>query len=62
MALTSSFLNQTEQKFSINELELLAVLWFCEYIKSYLLRKHFYLLTDQKALVKALKKNRGNCT
>ena len=41
-AFTSRFLNQTEQKYSTYELELLAVVWSCEYFKNYLLGNHFF--------------------
>ena len=62
IAFTTRFLNQAEQKYSSNELELLAVVWSCEYFKNYLLGNHYYTLTDHKALVSALKENRGNRT
>ena len=60
IALKSRFVNQVEQKYSSNELELLAVVWSWEYFKKFLLGNHFYFLTYHKALVTALKENRGN--
>ena len=41
IACTSRFLNQAEQKYSTNDLELLAVVWSCEYFKNYLLENLF---------------------
>ena len=62
IAFTSKFLNAAEQKYSTNELELLAVVWSCEFFRNYLLRNQFQILTDHKAIVTALTENRGNKT
>ena len=62
IAYASRFLNTNEQKFSINELELLSVVWSLEHFKYYLYGSRFILQTDHQALVTALKDNRGNKT
>ena len=62
IAFTSRFLNAAEQKYSTNELELLAVVWSCEFFRNYLLGNQFQLLTDHKAIVTALTENWGNKT
>ena len=62
IAYASRFLNTNEQRYSINELELLAVVWSLEHFKYYLFGSHFTLQTDHQALLSALKNNRGNKT
>ena len=62
IAYASRFLNKNEQRYSINELELLAVVWSLEHFKNYLYGSHFTLQTDHQALLSALKNNRGNKT
>ena len=62
IAYASRFLNKNEQRYSINELELLAVVWSLEHFKYYLFGSHFTLQTDHQALLSALKNNRGNKT
>ena len=61
-AYASRFLNKNEQRYSINELELLAVVWSLDHFKYYLFGSHCTLQTDQQALLSALKNNRGNKT
>ena len=60
IAYASRFLNTNEQKYSINELELLSVVWSLEHFKYYLYGSLFALQTDHQALLSALKDNRGN--
>ena len=62
IAYASRFLNTNEQKYSINELELLSVVWSLEHFKYYLHGSRFILQTDHQALLTALKDNRGNKT
>ena len=62
IAFTSRFLNAAEQNYSTNELELLAVVWSCEFFRNYLLGNQFQILTDKKAIVTALTENHGNET
>ena len=62
IAFASRFLNDQEKKYSTNELELLAIVWSCEHFRNYLLGNHFVVLTDHKAIISALKTNRGNKT
>ena len=62
IAFASRFLNDQEKKYSTNELELLAIVWSCEHFQTYLLGNHFVILTDHKAIISALKTNRGNKT
>ena len=62
VAYASRFLNKLEQRYSTNELELLAVIWSLEHFKYYLYGSQFILQTDHQALLSALKENRGNKT
>ena len=58
IAFPSRFLNAAEEKYSTNELELLAVVWSCEFFRNCLLGNQFQILTDHKP-VTALTKSRG---
>ena len=51
----SRFLNKAEEKYSLNELELLGVVWALEHFKHYLLGHHFIVQTDHRALLSILK-------
>ena len=62
IAFASRFPNDQEKKDCTNELELLAIVWSCEHFRTYLLGNHFVILTDHKAIISALKNNRGNKT
>ena len=62
VAYASRFLNKSEQRYSTNELKLLAVVWSLEHFKYYLYGTQFILQTDHQALLSALKENRGNKT
>ena len=56
----SCFLNNNEERYCINELELLGVVWAIEYFNYYLFGKIFTVLTDQRALLSVLKSHRSN--
>ena len=58
----SRFLTDFETKYSINELELLAIVWAIEHFKNYVYGVHFKVVSDHKALMSVLKPNRGNKT
>ena len=60
IAFGSTFLNDTEKKYSIGELELLAVVWVLEKFRFYLYGKKVYLYTDHQALEPLIKRNRSN--
>ena len=60
VAFASRFLNIAELKYSINEIELLRLVWAPDHFKNYLLGKQFSILTDHKALIGALKDDK--CT
>ena len=60
VAFASRFLNSIEELYSINELELLGVVWAIEYFKYYLFGKTFTVLTDHRALLSVLKTQRSN--
>ncbi len=62
IAFASRFLNAAEARYSTNELELLEVVWATEHFKNYLLGRSFTIRTDHRALLSALKSNRGNKT
>ena len=58
----SRFLTELESKYSINELELLAVVWSVEHFKNYVYGVSFGIVSDHKALQSVLKSNKGNKT
>ena len=58
----SRFLSDTEKKYVINELELLAVVWGLEHFQLYIYGKLIKLLTDHQALEPLIKRNRSNKT
>ena len=58
----SRFLTPLESKYSINELELLAVVWAIEHFRNYVYGVEFQVLSDHKALATVLKGNKGNKT
>ena len=60
IAYVSRFLNTAEQRYSTNELELLAVVWATEHFRYYLYGTKFSIATDHQELLSALKSNRGN--
>ena len=60
IAYGSRYLNQTEKKYSIDELELLAVVWGLEKFRFILYGKKVYLYTDHQALEPLIKRNRSN--
>ena len=60
IAFGSRYLNDTEKKYSIGELEILAVVWGSEKIRFYLYGKKEHLYTDHQALEPLIKRNRCN--
>ena len=60
IAFASRFLNSREERYSVNELELLGVVWSTEYFKNYLYGKHFKVITERRALLSIMKENRSN--
>ena len=60
IAFASRFLNSCEERYSVNELELLGVVWSTEHFKNYLYGKHFKVITDHRALLSIMKENRSN--
>ena len=46
VAFASRFLNSNEERYSINELELLGIVWSVKYFKYYLFGKSFTIITD----------------
>ena len=59
---SSRFLNSLEEKCSVNELELLGVVWAVEHFKYYLYGKHFTVITDHQDLISALNANEQSKT
>ena len=62
IAYASRFLTELECKQSINELELLAVVWSIEHFKNYVYRVAFGIVSDHKALQSVLNSNKSNKT
>ena len=60
VAFASRFLNNNEERYSINELELLGVVCAIEDFKYYLFGKNFTVWTDHRALLSVLKSHRSN--
>ena len=60
IAFTTLFLNHSEERYSVNELELLGVVWSIEYFKNYLYRKIFTVITDHRARLSIMKEKRSN--
>ena len=58
----SRLLSDTEKKYAINEMELLAVVWGLEHFRLYIYGKPIKLLTDHQALEPLIKRNRSNKT
>ena len=56
----SPFLNSVEDRYSINELEILGVVWSIEHFKYYLYGKPFTVITDHRALLSIMRENRAN--
>ena len=62
ISFASRFLAEFEQKYSINELELVAVIWAVENFRNYVYGTEFEIVSDHRALLSVLKDNRGNKT
>ena len=60
IAFASRFLNSCEERYSVNELELLGRFWSIEQFKVYLYGKKFHIITYHRALFSILKENRSN--
>ena len=59
VAFACRFLNPNEERYSVNELELLGVVWSVEYFKYYLFGKSFTIITDHRALPSIKKEHRS---
>ena len=59
---SSWVLTNCESKYSINELELLAIVWAVEHFRNYVYGVQFKIISNHKALMSVLKPNRGNKT
>ena len=60
IAFTSRFIKSCEERYSVNELELLDAVWSIEYFKIYNYCKHIMVITDHRPLLSILKENRSN--
>ena len=60
IAFASSYMNDAEKKYSIGQLELLAVVWGLERFRFYLYGKQIQLFSDHQALEPLLKRNKTN--
>ena len=59
VAFASRFLNSNEERYSVNEFELLGVVWSVDYFKYYLFGKSFTIITDHRALLSIMKQHRS---
>ena len=59
IAFASRFLNSTAERYSVNELELLVIVWSIDYFKYYVYGKNFTVVTDHRALLSILKEHRS---
>ena len=62
LSFASRFLTELEAKYSINKLELLAIVWSVEYFRNYVYGVKFKIISDHKALTTVLKGHKGNKT
>ena len=60
VAFASRFLKSVEDRYSINELELLGVVWSVKNFKYYLYGKLFTVIADHRALLSIMRENRSN--
>ena len=60
IAFGSRYLSDTEKKYSIGELEILAVVWGLEKFRFHLYGKKVHLYTDHQAIEPLIKRNRSN--
>ena len=60
VAFASRFLNSNEERYSVNELELLGVVWSVKFFKYNLFGKLFTIITDHRALLSIMKEHRSN--
>ena len=60
VAFAFRFLNSNEERYSVNELELLGVVWSVENFKFYLFGKSFTIITDHRALLLIRKEHGSN--
>ena len=62
IGVASRYISDTEKKYAINELELLAVVWGLEHFRLYIYGKPIKLLAHHQALEPLIKRNRSNKT
>ena len=62
ISFASRFLTELESKYSINELELPAIVWLVHYFRSYVYGESLKILSDLKALATILKGQKAKRT
>ena len=60
ISIATRFLNFTEQRYGVNKLKLLGIVWSIDYFKYYLYVKDFAVKTDHRVLLAILKEHRSN--
>ena len=60
VAFASRFLNSNEERYIVNEPELLGVVWSVKYFKYYLFGKSFTIMTVRRAILSIMKAHRSN--
>ena len=60
VAFAFRFLKSIEERYSVNALDLLGVVWSVEYFKYYLFGKSFTIITDYRALLSIMQEHKSN--
>ena len=60
VAFAPRFFTSNEERYSVNELEFLWVVWSVEYFKQYLFGESSTIITDHRALLSIMKEHRSN--
>ena len=60
ISFASQFLKSTEKRYSVNELELLGIVWSIDYFRYYFYLKNFIVIIDHREFLSILKEPRSN--
>ena len=59
VAILSRFVNSNEERYSVNELQFLGMVWSVEYFKFYLFEKSFTIITHHRASLSIMKEHKS---